>query len=63
VIPATSRLDPTAFDGRAMVLKLDNSVMSLPINPDGKIMANGHDLLDPKNPLSGGKVPDVKWPK
>ncbi len=63
VIPGTSRLDPTAFDGMAVVLKLDNSVTSLPISPDGKIISNGHDLLDPKNPLWGGKAPDVKWPK
>ena len=63
VIPGTSRLDPTAFDGKAVVLKLDNSVTSLPISPDGKIIYNGRDLLDPKSPLWGSKVPDVKWSK
>jgi len=63
VIPGTTRLDPTAFDGRAVVLNLDNSVMSLPIGPGGQIIYGGGDLLDPNNPLWGGKVPDVRWPK
>ncbi len=63
VIPGTSRLDPTAFDGLAVVFKLNGSVTSLPINRSGQIQYGGGDLLDSQNPLWGGRVPDVKWPK
>lgn len=63
VIPGTSLLDPTAFYGRAVVLKLDNSVTTFPISPTGQISHGGGDLLDPKNPLWNGQTPDVKWPK
>jgi hypothetical protein len=64
VIPGTTRLDPKAFDGKAVVLKMDNSVTSLKISPDGKLVdSNGEDLLDPKHPVWGGEDFVVKWPK
>ena len=63
VIPGTTRLDPTAFDGKAVVLKLDSSVSSLPISPSGQIILGGEDMLDPKNLILGGKAFTVKWPK
>lgn len=64
VIPGTTTLDQKSCEGRAAVLKIDNTVMSLPINFDGKIiLPNGLDLLDPRQPFWHGKAPDVKWPK
>lgn len=63
VIPGTKILDAKSFDGKAVLLKLDNSVTSRPIDSEGRIMINGFDLLDPKNPIWNGKAPDIKWPK
>jgi hypothetical protein len=63
VIPGTSFLDHKSCDGKAVVLWVDNSVKSLPINSAGKVIVNGLDLLDPRQPYWHGKAPDVKWPK
>ncbi|MEO5914019.1 MAG: hypothetical protein ABIS50_07275 [Luteolibacter sp.] len=63
IIPGTKTLDVKAFDGKAVILKLDNSVTSVPIDASGKIMYLGQDLLDPGNPIWNGKAPDVRWPK
>lgn len=63
VIPGTRTLDVKSNDGKAVILCMDNSVISLPINSAGKIIRHGYDLLDPANPIWGGKVPDVRWPK
>ena len=63
VIPGTTTLDRSSCDGKAVILKIDNSVMSYPINSAGKIIINGLDLLDPRQPFWHGKAPDVKWPK
>jgi len=58
LIPGTDRFDPTRFDGKAVILKMDNSVTSMPIGKDGHVMAFGKNLLDPSNPIWG---PDDKW--
>ncbi|MEO5715963.1 MAG: DUF1559 domain-containing protein [Luteolibacter sp.] len=63
VIPGTKTVDAKSFGGKAVVLKLDNSVTSLPIDSSGKIIYDGMDLLDPRQPFWHGKAPDVKWPK
>jgi hypothetical protein len=63
VIPGTTTLDRESCDGKAVVLRLDNSVTTLPINRAGKILDHGLDLLDPRQPYWHGKAPDVKWPK
>ncbi len=63
VIPGTTSLDLITCHGKAVVLKADHSVTSLPINSEGKIIYNGLDLLDPRQPFWHGKAPDVKWPK
>lgn len=63
LIPGTDRFDPTKFDGKAVILKMDNSVTSFTISKDGHVMQDGINLLDPKNPIWG---PDDKftivWP-
>ena len=64
VIPGTATLDRKSCQGRAVVLRVDNSAMTYPITPAGKIiLPNGLDLLDPRQPFWHGKAPDVKWPK
>lgn len=63
VIPGTKTFDRKANYGKIAVLRMDNSVTSVPINPAGKIIYHGLDLLDPRQPFWHGKAPDVKWPK
>ena len=63
VIPGTSTLDRKSCEGRAVILRIDNSVSTYPINSSGKIIVNGLDFLDPRQPYWRGKAPDVKWPK
>jgi hypothetical protein len=55
--------DPVALGGRAVVLHLDCSVRSYPIDKDGRVMINGMDLFDPKQPFWNGEVPEIRWPK
>lgn len=62
VIPGTKTLS-TKCSGMAVVLRIDNSVSRIPITADGKIIINGLDILDPRQPFWNGKAPDVKWPK
>ncbi len=63
VIPGTTTLDRKSCEGKAAVLRMDNSVLRLPIDSSGKIIYHGMDLLDPRQPFWHGKAPDVKWPK
>jgi hypothetical protein len=63
VTPGAREVNADAFDHRAVILKLDNSVITMPITPAGRIIYNGRDMLDPRQPFWHGKAPDVKWPK
>lgn len=62
LIPRTDRFDPERFDGKAVVLKMDNSVTSLPIPKGGDVLINGKFMLDRSNPIWGGKPPVIAWP-
>ena len=53
IIPGTDRFDPKPFDGKAVVLRMDNSVTSLSINEDGYAMLGGKTLFE-----TGG---DTAW--
>ena len=59
-LPDHTSNDPFA---QLIVLRIDNSVSNYPINSSGKIIVNGLDFLDPRQPYWSGKAPDVKWPK
>lgn len=63
VIPGTTTLDFRTFGGKAVVLKRDMSVIAYPVTKAGKLIYNGLDLLDPRQPFWHGTAPDVKWPK
>ena len=63
VIPGTSTLDRKSCEGRAVILRIDNSASTYPINASGKIIVNGLDFLDPRQPYWNRQTPDVKWPK
>ncbi|MFD0893365.1 hypothetical protein KBB96_18220 [Luteolibacter ambystomatis] len=63
LIPGTLKADPKPFDGKAIVLRADNSAFSYQIAPDGRIIVpGGKDLFDPSQPYWEGAPPDVKWP-
>jgi hypothetical protein len=64
LIPGTDRFDPKPFDGKAIILKADNSVTSMNINKDGHVMAGGRNLLDRTNPVWGKDDKFViTWPE
>lgn len=55
--------DRKLLNGKMVVLRMDNSVTTLPINKSGRAIQNGKDLFDPSQPFWGGKAPVVKWPE
>ncbi len=63
LIPETDRFDPTRFNGKAIVLKVDNSVVSMNISKSGHVIVHGKNLLDPTHPVWAGKPPVIKWPE
>jgi len=54
--------DPEVLGGKAVVLRVDNSVSSYPIEQDGTVLVGGMDMFDPEHPLWKGGAPTVKWP-
>ena len=58
-----STFDRSQFGGRAVGLFLDNSAKALPIEKDGRVLLNGMDIFDPRQPFWKGKAPDIKWPE
>jgi len=62
LIPGTLKADPKPFDGKAIVLRADNSAVSYQIARDGRIIApGGKDLFDLSQPYWQDAPPDVKW--
>ncbi len=61
--PGKLTFDREPFDGRAVILRVDQSVTALPIDKSGRAILNGMDLFDPRQPFWHGKAPTVKWPK
>jgi hypothetical protein len=63
LIPGTNRFDPKPFDGKAIILHIDNSVRAYTISEDGHIYDDkGIDLLSAKHPIWKGKAPDIRYP-
>ena len=54
--------DPKPFDGKAIVLHVDCSCVTLPIQPDGRVLVKGLDQLDPDQPYWGDSKPKVHLP-
>ena len=50
IIPGTDRFDPEPFDGKAVILRIDNSVASLQI--DKNILSEDHPVWEGKAPKS-----------
>ena len=45
--PSTTLFDPDIYDGKAVLLRLDNSAVSVNINQERQAIVNGQDLLTP----------------
>ncbi len=63
LIPGTDRFYATWFEGKAIILKLDHSVILVNIDKAGHGTENGDNILDPANPVWGGKPPVIAWPE
>lgn len=62
MIPGTDRFDPKPHEGRAVILKADNSVSSYLIDKDGHVIIDGRNLMDPHHPIWDGHAPVIAWP-
>ncbi len=62
MIPGTDRFDPRPFQGKAVILKMDNSVISVAIQKDGRVVLDGRNLMDPHHPVWDGHAPVIAWP-
>jgi hypothetical protein len=63
LIPGTDRFDPKPFEGKAIILKMDNRVTSIRIEKDGHVLLGGMNIFDPSNPIWDGKPPAICWPE
>lgn len=63
LIPGTDRFDPKRFDGKAIILRMDNSVSSMMIDKSGHVLLDGRNLLDPKHSIWSGLPPTLVWPE
>ncbi len=62
--PGKLTFDRQSIEGnKAIILRVDQSAIALPIDPSGRAILNGMDLFDPRQPFWHGKAPNVKWPK
>lgn len=63
LIPGTDRFDSKRFDGMALILRTDNSVIRVIINKAGNVIVNGRNILDSSHPIWDGKPPMLVWPE
>jgi len=62
VIPGTTKFDPKPFGGKALLLRIDQSVEVYEIEDDGTVLIAGKDILSKEHPLWDGKQPDIRYP-
>lgn len=62
MIPGTNRFDREFFEGKATILRMDNSVVSLEIDKHGQVILQGRNLMDPSHPVWDGHPPAIAWP-
>lgn len=62
LIPGTTKFNPKPFGGKAIILRIDNSVQSLPIASDGTVLVDGVELLSEMHPVWDKKAPDIRYP-
>ncbi len=62
LILGTDHFDPKRFDGKAIILRMDNSVISVPIDRDGHVMIDGKNMMSTSHPIWEGHPPIIAWP-
>lgn len=63
IIPGTDRFDPKPFKGKAVLLRLDNSAVSVDIDKHGHAIVGGSNILSAKHPVWGGEKLDIRYPE
>lgn len=63
LIPGTGLFDRKAMGGKAVILRVDNSVTTVAIEQGGVVLEDGLDLFDPAQRFWNGKVPPIRWPE
>lgn len=58
LIPGTDRFDRSVFDGKAVILRMDNTATSIIIDSEGHALLDGRNVLDREHPVWGA---DDKW--
>ena len=53
LIPGTLRFDPKPFQGVAVILRMDGSATWMRIQPNGEVISDGKNILDPSHPVWG----------
>ena len=61
--PGTTKFDSKPFDGKAIVLHINNSVTTYDINKDGHIYDKDGDILSPNHPFWNEKAPLIHYPE
>lgn len=63
LIPGTTKFDPEALEGKAIIYQINNEVITYDIHKDGHVYIDGIDILSPKHPIWNGKAPDIRYPE
>ena len=63
LIHGTDKIDPKPGKGKGAVCLVDGTVAEASVDRDGHVMIRGKRLLDPTNPIWGGKPPTLVWPE
>lgn len=63
MIPGTDRFDPKPFEGKAILLMKDSSVILLRIDKMGHVTDGDGNLMDPHHLIWGGHAPIIVWPE
>jgi hypothetical protein len=63
IIRGTGRFDPKPFKGKAVLLRLDNSVVSVNIDKHGHAIVGSSNILSAKHPIWGGEKLDIRYPE
>jgi len=64
IISGTDRFDPKPFDGKAVLLRIDNSVTSVNIDEHGHAIMGGSNILSAEHPIWGDEEKlDIRYPE
>ena len=64
LIPGSTKFDPKPFEGKAIILRIDQTTRVYTIAKDGHVYDDkGIDILSPSHPIWKGKAPDIRYPE